>query len=385
VSEHARVEIARKTRIEAKRPSPTILLIDDEPSLLAGLKFRLEADGHRVATAPDGHTALAALEKICPDLIISDIRMPGMDGFEVCQRLKADARWRHIPVILLTALGSREALVRGLDSGADDFLRKPVEALELRARVRSMLRIKKQFDELEAALRLREDLADMVVHDMRSPLTAIIGFSQLLLAGSLTTSESLKYVDTIRRQAQRLNSFINDLLMLAKMEQGKPLLNRSAVDINQLVLKVEENHRVITQSREINLLVELPEESRQVSLDANLFERVLDNLISNALKYSPPKSTVTLRLEFPRSKTDEALPHDPGVRIYVLDQGPGIPEEYRSRIFDKFEIVAMKRKDTPQVGLGLAFCKMVVEAHGGRIFVDANEPTGAVFTVEIQD
>jgi two-component system sensor histidine kinase/response regulator len=385
VSEHTGLEIAHKTRIEAQRPSPTILLIDDEPSLLAGLKFRLEANGYRVATAPDGHTALAALEKICPDLIVSDIMMPGMDGFEVCQRLKADARWRHIPVILLTALGSREALVRGLDSGADDFLRKPVEALELRARVRSMLRIKKQFDELEAVLRLREDLADMVVHDMRSPLTAIIGFSQLLLKKDLTTSESLKYTDTIHRQAQRLNSFINDLLMLAKMEQGKPLLNRSAVDINQLVLKVEESHKVVAQSREINLLVELPEESRQVSLDANLFERVLDNLISNALKYSPPKSTVTLRVEFPRSKTDEALPHDPGVRICVLDQGPGIPEEYHGRVFDKFEIVAMKRKDTPQVGLGLAFCKMVVEAHGGRIFVGANEPTGAVFTVEIQD
>ena len=383
MSEHAKVEIAHKTRIEAKGPPPTILLIDDEPGLLAGLKFRLEADGYRVATASDGHTALAALDKVCPDLIISDIMMPGIDGFEVCQRLKADARWRHVPVILLTALSGRDVLVRGLDSGADDFLRKPVEAIELRARVRSMLRIKTQFDELEAALRLREDLADMVVHDMRSPLTAIIGFSQLLLVRGFTPSESLEYVDTIHGQAQRLNSFINDLLMLAKMEHGKPILNRSAVDINQLVLQVEKNQRVIAQSREIALLVELPEESRQVSLDANLFERVLDNLISNALKYSPPKSTVTLRVEFPRSETDEVQPHGPSVRICILDEGPGIPEEYRSRIFDKFEIVAMKREGTPQIGLGLAFCKMVVEAHGGRILVDANEPTGAVFTVEI--
>ena len=366
-----------------QRPAPTILLIDDEPSLLAGLKFRLEADGYRVATAPDGEAALAALENVSPDLIISDIMMPGIDGFEVCQRVKGDARWRHVPLILLTALDGRDVLVRGLDCGADDFLRKPVEALELRARVRSMLRIKTQFDELEAALRLREDLAHMVVHDMRSPLTAIIGFSQLLQIRSLSASESLGYVDTIHRQAQRLNSFMNDLLMLAKMEQGQAILSCSAVDINPLVQQVEKNHSVIAQSRDIDLVVELPEESREVSLDANLFERMVDNLLSNALKYSPPKSTVILRVEFPTSKTGGAQPAGPSVRISVLDQGSGIPEEHRSRIFDKYEIVAMKRGGTPSVGLGLAFCKMVVEAHGGRILVGANEPTGTVFTVEI--
>jgi signal transduction histidine kinase len=120
-----------------------------------------------------------------------------------------------------------------------------------------------------------------------------------------------------------------------------------------------------------------------VSLDTNLFERVLDNLISNALKFSPPDSTVTLRVEFPSSKTDEVQPPNPGVRVCVLDEGPGISKEHRNLIFNKFEIVATKRGDAPQVGLGLAFCKMVVEAHGGRILVDANEPTGTVFTVEL--
>jgi signal transduction histidine kinase len=189
-------------------------------------------------------------------------------------------------------------------------------------------------------------------------------------------------MDTIHTQARRLNSFLNDMLMLAKMKAGKPILNRSIVDVSQLVLEVEKSYSVIAWSKRIHLAVDLPEESRQISLDANLFQRVLDNLVSNALKFSPAESTVRLRVEYPEAKTASPM-QEPRVRIQVLDEGPGIPEEHRDRIFDKFEIVALKERGISQVGLGLAFCKMVVEAHGGQIFVDANEPQGSVFTVEI--
>ncbi len=194
--------------------------------------------------------------------------------------------------------------------------------------------------------------------------------------------EGLKCMDRIHNQAHRLNSFINDMLMLAKVKAGKPILNRSIVDVNQLALEVEKSHSVIARSKRIHLAIDLPEESRQISLDANLFQRMLDNLISNALKFSPAKGTITLRVEYPEAKTASSL-QGPRVHIQVLDEGPGIPEEHRDRIFDKFEIVALEERDISQVGLGLAFCRMVVEAHGGQIFVDANEPQGSVFTVEI--
>jgi signal transduction histidine kinase len=271
---------------------------------------------------------------------------------------------------------------------ADEFLTKPVNHLELRARVRSMLRIKKQYDELEAILHLREDLARMTMHDMGEPLTSITLLTELLLKRSTIAPDTIapeyvEEIEEIRTHAQRLNSFLNDMLIVAKMEAGKLILNRSTVDMNQLVLAVERNHNVIAQARGIDLVIDLPEESRQVPLDANLFQRVLDNLIANALKFSPAESTVTLRVEYPEAKTASQL-QEPRVRIQVLDEGPGIAEDHRDRIFDKFEIVALKREGVSQFGLGLAFCKMVVEAHDGQIFVGANEPRGAVFTVEIQ-
>jgi two-component system sensor histidine kinase/response regulator len=359
------------------KENPHILIVDDEPSARDTLEALLFRQGYDLAFAASGPEALACLNEIEPDVILLDVMMPGMDGFRVCQRLKTDKRWRHIPIILVTALDSKEDLTLGLDAGADDFLSKPVNGLELRARVRSMLRIKKQHDELEAILHLREDLANMIVHDMRSPLAAILGFSELLKRKT-TALDDLEDIEVIWTQARRLESFLNDMLLLAKMEKGKLILDRSTVDIGQLVLEVEKSHDFIARSKRFNLVTDLPEESRPILLDANLFQRVLDNLISNALEFSPAESTVTLRVEYPRAET--ASPH---VRIQVLDEGPGIPEEHRDRIFDKFETVALKKGDVPQVGLGLAFCKMVVEAHGGHIFVDANEPKGSVFTVEI--
>ena len=359
----------------------TILIVDDEPSARDTLEALLFREGYKLSFAAGGQAALARLGELTPDVILLDVMMPGMDGFTACQRLKADKRWRHIPVILVTALDSKEDLVRGLDAGADEFLPKPVSGPELRARVRSMLRIKQQFDELEATLRLREDLANMIVHDLRNPLAVILVCSHMLKKQT-RSPQDLKVVEGIQTQARRLDALLNDMLTQAKMKEGKLLLNRSMVDVNQVVREVEENHSVIAQSRGVNLVVELPEEARQISLDANLFQRVLDNLISNALKFSPPESTVTVRAEYPESRAASPSPESP-VLIQVLDEGPGIPEEHRDRIFDKFEIVEAKKSGIPQVGLGLAFCKMVVEAHGGRIFVDANGPEGTIFTVEI--
>jgi len=362
--------------------SSTILIVDDEPSARDTLEALLFREGYDLAFAVGGQEALACLDDLAPDVILLDVMMPDMDGFEVCRRIKADERWQHILVILVTALGSTEDLVRGLDAGADEFLSKPVNGPELRARVRSMLRIKRQFDELAATMRLREDLSHMIVHDMRSPLTVIL-VTTFAVKGSVTEPQGSAYANTIEAEARRLDSFLNDMLMLAKMQESRLILNRSQVDVNQIVQAVGETHSAVSQSRGISLVTELPqEESRQVSLDASLFRRVLDNLLSNALKFSPPESTVTLRVQYPEAETASLSPQYL-VRVQVLDEGPGIAEEHRDRIFDKFEIVSLKKRRVPQVGLGLAFCKMAVEAHGGRIYVDANQPVGSVFTVEI--
>ena len=356
-----------------------IMIVDDEAIARDVMEGLLIREGYQLTFATNGPEALAAIAGEPPDVILLDVMMSGMNGFEVCRRLKAEEQWQHIPIILVTALSSKEDLAQGLEAGADDFLTKPVNELELRARVRSMLRIKRQYDKLEASLRVREDLARMIVHDMRSPLSVILGYSELplMLENNVSAEYLLGDLEKIRTQARRLNGFLNDMLMLAKIEAGQLILRATAVDLNPLVQQVIDSHQIVAESRNVALATHLPTESYQLTLDPNLFQRVLDNLLSNALKFSAPGSEVAVYLAY---NVREPEPH---ICLKVLDQGPGISSDHKERIFDKFEIVNLKRSGVPQVGLGLAFCKMVVEAHGGRIYVEDNQPQGSVFTVEI--
>lgn len=367
--------------MESLPPIPSILIVDDEPSACASLEALLHPEGYNLFFSSSGVEALALLNRVRPDVILLDVMMPGMNGFEVCRQLKSQQQWRATPIVLVTALDGRQALVEGLDAGADDFLNKPVSGPELRARVRSMLRIKQQHDELEATLRLREDLAHMVVHDMRTPVTTIMLYTELLKR-YVVEPQAHKYVETMLNEGQRLNNLINDLLIQAKIEAGKLRLNLSSLDLRQLVLNAVERHSPAAQLATAGLAADVPDTGRNFALDAHLFQRLLDNLIENALKFSPPTSTVTVCLTYPEPIRFVPTPF-PMARLQVIDEGPGIPEAYRETIFGKYEIISLQRKTGRQVGLGLAFCKLVVDAHGGRISVTPNQPQGSILTVEI--
>ncbi len=349
-----------------------IAIVDDLPTARELLGALLDIEGYDLVFATNGEELLQNLPEMNPDAILLDVMMPGLDGFEVCQQIRAQEQWQHIPIILVTALDGQQDLVRGLEAGADDFLYKPVNGVELRARVRSILRIKHQFDALSAALQLREDLANMVVHDMRSPLTAIVGFVELLRGGFITADDT-EDIEKLHRQVMRLNALVNDILVQAKMEHDTLMLNREETDIAELVQRVQDNHAVVAKSRGINLASILPENAPPVLVDANLFQRVIDNLLGNALKFSLAGTTVTIAAEFSDS---------PSLRLKVIDQGLGINMEDRQRIFNKYEIASLRQGETP-VGLGLAFCKLVVDAHGGNIFVEDTHPQGVTFVVEI--
>lgn len=358
-------------------PRSKILIVDDELSMRRRLQSMLMNKDYEIILLADGKELLDRIGEIVPDLIILDLMLPGIDGFEACRRLKSSSRFQHIPIILVTVLDAKTVLTEGVGAGADDFLQKPVSKLELQARVRSMLRIKRQYDELEATLRMREELSNMIVHDMSSPIISML-LHTTLMEEKITDPQLLEYLKMIRMAADRLDSFVNDMLMLAKMEQSKLRLNPSEVDLNQLILDAEKHFSIIAHSKGIELKLVLPTPALEVSLDSNLFRRVIANLLANALQYSPSETTVTLSLS---AKYDaQGKPH---LRIQVMDQGPGIPEAYRQRVFEKFEVVDLKKKGVPQIGLGLTFCKMAVDAHGGQIYVKPNEPQGSIFVVEI--
>ena len=357
-------------------PRSKILIVDDEQTMRMQLASMLATGEYDVTSLANGKELLEKLPSIEPDLIILDVIMPEMDGFEVCRRIKAQTQFQHIPIILVTIMDGKKVVAEGLEAGAVDFLQKPVSKSELQVRVRSMLRIKRQYDELQRMLRMREELSTMIVHDMSSPIVSVL-LHTTLLQEKVTDPELLNHLEMIRLAADRLDSFVNDMLMLAKMEQSKLRLNPALVDVNQLALDAEQHFSIIAHSKGIKLQLELPVPALEMSLDSNLFRRVIANLLANALQYSPSNTQVTLRLESVKKN------HHTHLCMQVIDEGTGIPEEYRNRIFEKFEVVDLKRKGIPQIGLGLTFCKMAVDAHGGKIYVKSNRPRGSIFVVEI--
>jgi two-component system, sensor histidine kinase and response regulator len=350
----------------------SILVVDDEPSGFEVIESILFDEGYELQYASSGNAAIMRLKITLPDLILLDVMMPDIDGIEVCRSIKTNPDWRHIPIIMVTALNSKVVLSRCLETGADDFIDKPVSALELRARVRSMLRIKRQYDALQASLQLRQDLSDMVIHDLRNPLASIILSCEILYRTDLQAKQRQK-VDQILKSGQQLQSMVDTLLLMAKLESGKMLLKQSPADLCELVEQAASDFQAIAASKQIDLICDFPEQRRLVEIDITLFHRILENLLSNAIKFSPAQSQIQLQVDFPANLN---------VRLQVIDQGVGVVAEMQEAIFEKYQ-VGQVMKGIAQTGLGLAFCKMAVEAHNGRIFVENNFPKGAIFTVEI--
>lgn len=354
-----------------------VLIVDDTSSERQMNGFILAKDGHDLEYAGDARECLEKLDTFKPDVILSDILMPGMDGFDLCRTIKGNPAHKHIPVILLSSLDQKEDLIRGLDAGADEFLQKPANPAELRARVRTMLRIKRQHDELQDALKLREDIAHTIVHDMRSPLNVIIGMADLLLQASGGDGMQRSGLERIMKQGRRLSSLANDLLMTSKIENGRMLLNKKDFFLDEMLSKTIENYETVARASAHRLIFENTGTAALPVMhgDPDLIIRVFDNLITNALKYSPAKSEIRIRMAHDAKKD--------AVLAEVADQGSGIPLEQQGVIFEKYGTLKNAPEGVQQFGLGLYFCKLVVETHGGAISVRPNEPFGSIFRLEL--
>ena len=353
----------------------SILVVDDEPNNFDVIETFLSEPEYELHYADSGAEAIASLEGYNPDLILLDVMMPGIDGIEVCRQIKAMSKWQAVPIIMVTALGSTSDLARCLNAGADDFLSKPVNTIELRARVSAMLRIKHQYDDLQNLLKLREDLVQMLVHDLRNPLSCILGNADILKTKGYPQEKYPGKVEQIHYAAKLLEGLIDDLLQITLIESGKLRLNRTLVKIPDLIQSaLLKKFEAIAAQKNQSIIIQLPDSSPvNLSLDLPLFHRTIDNLISNALKFSPRNSQIIINVEILNSGH---------IKIQVIDSGPGVPDELKKAIFEKYEI-GTKMSEISQIGLGLAFCKMVVEAHQGQIQVMNNQPKGSIFEITI--
>lgn len=378
-------------------PRKNILVIDDKIDNFDIIETLLSNDQYEIYYASSGVKGLTLVESLSPDIILLDVMMPEMDGLQVCQRLKNNPQYQHIPVIMVTALNSKEDLARCLKEGADDFISKPIDGIELRARVRSLLRIKEQYDKLknlvtlrEETLRMREDMSNMIMHDLRNPLSTVVFAASVVERYIDKASDSFDKKELILRKTRqilgsgkRLEKMIDSLLLMAKLESGKILFRPVETDLHELGTNISNDFELIASANQIELVSKLPEPGRTVLVDAPILCRVIDNLISNALKFSPAGSQVVLTLEYILNEDNQDnQDSNLQVRVSVADMGPGVSAEKQAVIFEKFEIGELAQ-NVSQIGLGLAFCKMVLEAQGGSLMIQPNSPQGAIFIVEI--
>jgi two-component system sensor histidine kinase/response regulator len=359
--------------------SSLILVVDDEPSNVGVLCDLLEALDYRTVGAGSGEAALALARDRAPELVLLDVMMPGMDGLEVCRRLKADPATASIPVVFVTALSDAEDRARGIEAGGDDFLTKPFSRPVLVARIRSLLRLKAAQDQLAESYRrlrelesLKDDLTRMVVHDLKSPLTGILGSLEMVLdgdAGPLTADQRRLLGDAGERGGDLLR-MVDNLLDLSRLEESQVRLQLRDLDAGRLLREVAGAWTVRAEREGARITAEAAA-GLAVRADEGMVRRVLGNLIGNALRHGG--AGVAIRLS--------AVAAEGGVKFTVADDGVGIAEADHEAIFRKYG----RRADadgggsTGGSGLGLTFCKLAVEAHGGRIWVQSRAGEGAAF------
>ena len=364
----------------------TILVVDDNEANRSLAQNTLEDEGYRVVLASGGQEGIDAFGREAPDCVVLDVRMPGVDGFEVCRRIRANSHGADTPVLFLTALRDVETFDDALRAGGDDFLTKPVRPTELVVRVQTALKlrrlgaelraqfgeIKRQRDDVVRLQLQKERLTAFLVHDLKNPVNSMDLQAQVLLGQSELSDESRSAAKHIRSDARRLARMIMNLLDLAKADEGKLVPRSVPVDMRSLVETVLGDLEVSAHARGVVLRADV--KAVTVRADEDLLRRTLANLVENALRHTPPRSTVRVTV----SATDAE------VELRVVDAGPGVPAELRQRIFDAFQQADSDGQGTNSGGrgLGLTFCRLVVEVHGGRIWVEDASP-GASFCVRL--
>ncbi|MCX6967153.1 MAG: hybrid sensor histidine kinase/response regulator [Verrucomicrobia bacterium] len=352
-----------------------ILVVDDNPDNLRLLGEMLKSWGYKARLVTGGAIALQAARSKRPDVILLDIHMPEMNGYQFCGHLKADAALKEIPVLFISALNDTEDKVKAFECGGADYITKPFHADEIQARIKAHLelhqqrkRLQESYDKLCELETLRDSLVHMVIHDMRSPITVISGVLDMLCNPSITNLDEEKrgMAEMAFTSAQKLADMISQLLAVSRLEAGEMHLEKTDCDLAQIIQSVVEPFKLLSGDRSITIQAQ---PGVSVLCDQKIVQRIIENLVGNALKFTPENSEVKIALS---SSNQEAC-------VSVTDNGPGIPKEFHQKVFEKFGQATVSKNKKLGTGLGLAFCRLAVEAHGGKIGVESKIRRGSTF------
>lgn len=418
-----------------------ILIVEDSPTQLEHLQYMLEQNGYSVTASLNGSAAKEILKDQKPDLVISDIIMPELDGYGLCEFVKHTPELMHIPVMLLTNLSDPKDVIKGLQAGADNFLTKPYNEQFLLSRIRYILinqelrgtssrtdmgieimfggskyfinsnrmqiidlllstyenaiqkngelseanqqlvtmhrEIAKKNLELQKLNEEKNKFLRMAAHDLRNPIGVILSYSMIILeeAAQKLSAEEKDFVETIKRSSEFVLTLLNELLDIAVIESGQVSLNLSQVDIISLIENNINLNRVQADTKNITIEFTPQIKSCELNIDNIKIEQVLNNLISNAIKFSHQNSVVHVG----------AYLDDNYITIFVEDHGQGIPEKEQQKLFQPFARTSVKSTaGEKSTGLGLSIVKRIIESHNGKIWVNSEVGKGSRFSFALK-
>ena len=353
-----------------------VLVVEDVSVTQEFLKRILADGGYRVTLAATAGEAIRCLGEELPALVLLDLMLPDANGLEVCRYLRTLAGGEDIPVLIITVDERPSSHAEAVRAGADDFLRKPLLPAELQTRVRSLIRLRRLRAELrldrEAILTLqaqKDQLVQFVVHDLNNMLGALI--CSVELVETAQPQDSVRHLKRVEDSARTMQAMVQNMLDLSMQDQAGLTPQLETVALGPWMDRLHLELASTIQRRNQTLAMHV-EADLTLLADQHLLQRVLFNLMENASKYGPPASEIQVR----------AFRAGGGVRIQVTDAGQGIPEETKQLIFDRYMRLGSGTAAPPGQGLGLAFCRLVMELHGGRSWVEDHEPRGSRFLLE---
>ena len=351
-----------------------ILVVDDTPDNCLLIQAILQDEGYEVELSESGKDALAKIDRSPPDLVLLDVMMPGMDGFEVTRRIRQNTALPFTPILLTTAY-DQPSVAQGLDLGADDFIRKPVHFDELLARVRALLRLNHSVDERDQIARQREDFVSRLTHDLRTPLVAADRMLNLLIQGAMgdLSEDVIEIMATMVRSNQNLLTMVNMLLEVYRYEAGRKSLVFLPVNLSEMLRQVIQELSSLAIDKGLTLSFDRDQEC-EIKGDRIELHRVFTNLIGNAIKFTD-QGSVSAQIALIGGDSD-----DPQVEVRIRDTGPGIPIEEQPMLFESFSSGKHKRAGS---GLGLQLSRRIAEAHNGTVSVQSEVGKGSCFIVRL--
>jgi signal transduction histidine kinase len=380
---HHTVSKTMKNELQYSVQDEKILIVDDRPENLYSLESMLTQEGRTILKANSGEEALKIAYHEDLSLVMLDVQMPDMDGFEVAHMLKSTKRTRKVPIVFVTAISKeKQYMLQGLSEGACDYLFKPLDVDITRAKVNTLLQFYHQQQELEyknvqlAALNEQKNyFLGMASHDLRNPLGNIITLAQFIESESAALrQEHREFLSTIIESGQFMLNMLNDLLDVAKIESGQLNLNLKALHITDIINISINDNRYLAGKKGMVLTFSASDNIPPIQGDANQLRQVLNNLVSNAIKFSAQGTFVEIT----------AKEESSSIIVSVKDQGQGIPEKELESVFNPFQNTSVKSTaGEKSTGLGLAIAKKVIEAHNGHISVTSEQGKGSVFTFSL--